>query len=194
MSKTKVAIHQPNFVPWMPYYEKMASVDVFVILTQCQFWYEGYQRRFNHLGKWYTMPVSRGHLEDKIIDKKYVDPARNWNKIKCSLGKDGKALSIYDECVGEFLAVSNIAIIMKTMEMLGISTEIAFDYPTEKTKTERLIQLIKMVNGDTYLSGTGSLEYLDVELMADHGITVEWQDRKNNSKFGEISTVQWLNK
>lgn len=32
-----VSIHQPNFVTWYPFFEKVAQSDVFVIMSHCQF-------------------------------------------------------------------------------------------------------------------------------------------------------------
>ena len=32
-----LAIHQPNFFPWWPYFEKIEQADMFVFLTHCQF-------------------------------------------------------------------------------------------------------------------------------------------------------------
>ena len=68
----RVSIHQPNFVPWYPFFQKIKEVDIFVILKECQFEKNGYQNRFNFNDKWYTMSVKKG-LEP-IRDKVYIDP------------------------------------------------------------------------------------------------------------------------
>ena len=79
----KIAIHQPNFMPWYPFFEKIRSADVFVILTHCQFEKNNFQNRFNMLDRWNTMSVNKG-LEP-IQNKKYLEPQRDWNKIKENL-------------------------------------------------------------------------------------------------------------
>ena len=43
----RVSIHQPNFVPWYPFFQKIKEVDKFIILKECQFEKNGYQNRFN---------------------------------------------------------------------------------------------------------------------------------------------------
>jgi hypothetical protein len=43
-------------------------------------------------------------------------------------------------------------------------------------QTERLLALCRHVGARRYLSGNAAKEYLDTELLARHGIEVEWQD------------------
>ena len=66
----RISIHQPNFVPWYPFFQKIKEVDVFVILKECQFEKNGYQNRFNFNNKWYTMSVKKGLelMRDKFFD------------------------------------------------------------------------------------------------------------------------------
>ena len=64
-----VAIHQPNFIPWLPFFDKMAAADVFVILSECQFEKNGFQNRFQRNG-WNTMSVASGLAP--IREKQYV--------------------------------------------------------------------------------------------------------------------------
>ena len=78
-----VTIHQPNFVPWYPYFQKIEQADVFVLLGNCQFEKNGYQNRFYLKDKWNTLSVKKG-LE--LINKKYyIDPIKDWSKIKNSI-------------------------------------------------------------------------------------------------------------
>ena len=56
-----VAIHQPNFLPWMGYFWKIAHVDRFVFLDNVQFSKGSYQNRVKVKGPqgphWMTIPV-----------------------------------------------------------------------------------------------------------------------------------------
>ena len=96
-----VAIHQPNFFPWWPFFEKIQQADLYVCLTHCQFEKNGYQNRFDYNNKWYTMSVNKG-LES-IRDKVYVDPKENWDRIKNSLPEYKSVLNELDTCIGESL-------------------------------------------------------------------------------------------
>lgn len=148
----KVAIHQPNFVPWYPYFYKMAMVDKFILLKYVQFEKNNYQNRFHIEDKWITKPVKGGM--DLIAYKQYVD-----NSPLYELNKEW------------------ISIIKKT---LGISADlidepIAFMQREYTNKTQRIIDLVKWVGGDTYITNPDAKnKYLDEDLMRSQGINIEY--------------------
>ena len=146
----KVAIHQPAFIPWFPFFYKMAQSDFFVLLEHCQFEKNGYQNRCEVRGKWWTLPVKSGlvPLKDK-------------------------------ECVnGQTLVGVNYLWIMAIAQTLGIpSTKVVFDFETEKKGTERLIEICKTYVATHYLTNPQAQEkYLDrsafererIEILACH--------------------------
>ena len=73
MSKVKIAAHQPNLVPWMPFFYKMAMCDYFIILDEVQFEKNNYQNRFRFKDRWVTNPIRHGM--DLIKDKVYTNGA-----------------------------------------------------------------------------------------------------------------------
>lgn len=146
-----ISIHQPNFFPWYPFFQKIELADKFVILQNCQFEKNNFQNRFNKDGKWYTMSVNKG-LEP-IIEKKYVFFQRDWMNIKKGLPKYRKILDLFDDCLSENLSETNSNVILKIVDLLKIDTEIIFDYPTNLKSTERLVDISIKNNATTYLSG-----------------------------------------
>ena len=97
----RIAIHQPNFLPWYPFFQKIKEVDRFVILKECQFEKNNYQNRFNFNDRWHTMSVNKG-LEP-IIEKTYLNPENDWNKIKVNLFEYENTLNLFDGCVSDNL-------------------------------------------------------------------------------------------
>ena len=184
----KIAIHQPNFLPWYPFFQKIESVDRFVILTHCQFEKNNFQNRFNLNDRWHTMSVKKG-LE--LINKKlYISPEKDWNKIKINLSEYDDVLSNFDNCIKENLAETNINIIRKMCDLLEIKTDIVIDYPTDFKSTDRLVDLCKYYGGTEYLSGSGGArEYLDTSKFGD--IKVDFQD--NLIKEHSLETIRSLN-
>ena len=151
----RISIHQPNFVPWYPFFQKIKEVDVFVILKECQFEKNGYQNRFNFNDRWYTMSVKKG-LEP-IRDKVYIEPKKNWDRIKNSLPEYKSVLNELDKCIGESLSETNYCIIDKFCNMLDIDTLLEIDYPTPLKSTNRLVDICVQFGASEYLSGIGGI-------------------------------------
>lgn len=169
-----ISIHQPNFFPWYPFFQKIKSVDKFVILTHCQFEKNGYQNRFNFNDNWYTMSVKKG-LEP-IKDKIYLNPKNDWDRIKSRLPKYKSILNEFDDCIFDVLEKTNIFIINRLCEMLNITTEIVTDYPTEYKSTRRLIDICNRHDATEYISGIGAKDYLDEKLFKENGINISYQE------------------
>lgn len=127
----------------------MAMADIFIILGNVQFEKNNYQNRYllNEKNAWVTKSVSSGI--DIIRNKKYADE-----------------IPLLD---------LNMAWISCIRMTLGIKTRIVNDYPTTLTKTERLIELIKFHDGDTYITNPSAKDkYLDEDLMRHSDIEIEY--------------------
>jgi len=63
-------------------------------------------------------------------------------------------------------------------EVFDIRVETLFssDLKVPGQSNQRLINLLKAVDGTHYLTGTGSRAYLDEQMFAKEGIAVEWQE------------------
>lgn len=181
----KIAIHQPNFFPWYPYFQKIEESDLFVILKEVQFEKNNFQNRFSINSEWYTMSVEKGLIP--IKNKNYFNPLEDWWKIKSKLSYYKNILDLYDDCISSNLLETNYKIIKKTCNLLDIKTKIVFDYQTSLKSTERLVDICKTFNASVYLSGTSGKNYLDLKLFKN--IKVEFQ--KNHNK---IHTLEILSK
>ena len=179
-----ISIHQPNFVPWYPFFQKIEQCDRFIILTHCQFEKNGYQNRFNFNNNWYTMSVKKG-LEP-INDKVYLNPKNDWDKIKNRLPEYKSILDEFDDCIYDVLEKTNILIINRLCEMLNINTEIVTDYPTELKSNDRLIDLCKKHGATQYLSGVGAKEYIDKDLFNRNGVQLKFQDSIDKKHVLEV--------
>ena len=144
----RVAIHQPNFVPWLPYFYKMAMVDKFIILNQVQFEKNGYQNRYRlSSGKWVTKPVRKG--TELICDKYYTD--------------------------GIPLAEHNIELIQWIKTTLGIATELYMDVVSNSFGSQRLLDNLNYYGATSYITNpAASDKYLDEALLMKAGIDVEY--------------------
>ena len=94
-----VGIHQPNYMPWLGFFDKMRRCDVFVLLDTVPYTKNGYQNRCMIRGAqggfWLTVPViTKGRLgqltKDVEInnrvnwrDKHWKSIAQNYCKARC---------------------------------------------------------------------------------------------------------------
>jgi hypothetical protein len=153
----RIAIHQPNFVPWFPFFYKMAMVDTFILLTHVQFEKNGFQNRFKHKDKWITKSIRSG--VEEIAEKEYTG--------------------------GKKVVDLNTAWIKAIAATLEIDTLITDDGLYHETRaadpTEKLIDIIRTqaryrgVEEITYITSESSKDkYLDENLMRSSGIGIEY--------------------
>lgn len=172
-----VAIHQPNFVPWVPFFRKVQAADLFVILSHCQYCRTAYQNRFRYKDKWHSMSVSNSHSQSETIrEKNYREPRNDWAFIRRKLNHP--LLAELEQHIHTSLLETNVAIIQHLMKRLGITTPVAFDYPTELAATERLADICRHYGATKYLSGRSGGDYMDLGVFERLGIGVEFQQVK----------------
>jgi hypothetical protein len=177
----KIAIHQPNFFPWLPFFLKMQAADKFVILNHCQFEKNNYQNRFFYRDSWQTMSVHKGL--DSIISKKYVNPIEDWSKIKKRLFDKSLLMNKFDHCITENLAITNSNLISAVASELKISTDILFDSETDLKSTDRLIWICKNLGADVYIAGSGGKNYMDLKKFEEANIEVIFQETSDQEKI-----------
>lgn len=181
--KKVIAIHQPNFCPYEGYFQKMEQADKFILMSECQFEKNGYQNRFKHDGKWYTMSINQALVP--IKEKHYANPETDWYKILDQF----PILNKLNIKPNRHLLSMNLRIIMSAAHKLGITTELGFDFPTKNRSTERLIEIVKYHRGTHYLSGMSGRNYMDMKLWEEAKIEVIFQDESTISKKSLIQIL-----
>lgn len=176
---TVVTIHQPSFLPWMPFFDKVRSADTYVVLSECQYEKNGYQNRFFYRGKWHTLSVNKGM--EPIKNKRYVNPYNDWEKIKLNLPDKAHVLSQFDGLISDSLLLTNVAIIKHCLKLLGIDTAVVHDQATTLTGTDRLVDICRYYGADVYLSGPSGKNYMDTALFDRAGIAVRYSDSADSS-------------
>jgi hypothetical protein len=175
-----IAIHQPNFMPWYPFFQKLKAADIFVILSHCQYRKNYFQNRFNIGAAWYTMSVKKG--TDLIVNKQYANSIIDWNNIKSKLPQYSEDLQVFDGCITETLNDTNTQIIKTIAELLNIQTTIVQDFATPLTSTKRLIEICKNYEATTYLSGPCGSQYMDIDMFKANNIAVNFQNESDQLK------------
>lgn len=173
-----VAVHQPNYLPYLGFFHKMALADVFVLYDTAQFSKNDFHNR-NRIktprgAAWLTVPVHRAGL--RPIGEVAVDGTKQWaeNHRRTLLTNYAKAkhlrpiLETLEEVYRQTwdrLASLNESLIRILAGELGIGTKVlrasSLDVPEGLSPSERLAEITRRVGGDAYLSGGGGLDYLE---------------------------------
>ena len=77
-----VSVHQPQFLPWLGYFDKIARSDCFVVLDTVQFKKNEFQNRNKILTptgpQWLTVPVE--YKFPMRIDEVPINKRANWRR------------------------------------------------------------------------------------------------------------------
>jgi hypothetical protein len=192
----KVGIHQPNFMPWMGYFNKIHRSDIFVIIDDVQFAKGSVCNRCkikNNMGEevWLTVPVRPENGSASTFNEmKIAEPAwhhKALNLLKASYIKAPYFNTYYPVIENLFkkeynsLAEMNITLIRFFCDSLHINTPIYIQsqIPEEFGKKNDLnLGITKHFKGDIYLSGGGAKKYNDHDLFLQQGVSIEYQEYK----------------
>jgi len=200
-----VAVHQPQYLPWLGYFDKIDRADIFVLLDNVQFKKNEWQNR-NRIktaqgAQWLTVPVR--HKFSQLINQVKINDKDKWqHRQRQAIISNYKKASywylleeFFEEIFAskwQYISQLNIHVVKKLAELLGITTPIFVaselgEFPEDPDG--RLIALAKHFDADTYLAGGGGREYMNMEKYAESGIEVIFQEYKHpvyNQLFGDF--------
>ena len=180
MADRVVACHQPNFLPWLGFFAKIARADVFFLLDDVQFtqganrhnWTSRVRIGAANGPMWLSLPVRRsGEGRQLILDLK-TDSQSGWlPKMLKTLDESYRKAPHSAECLPPIIEIlkhhqgsvceTNVALMGGICQMLGLRTTIirSSQRPVEGNATARLVNLTRLANGTVYLSGDGADDY-----------------------------------
>lgn len=191
MSLTTVAIHQPQYLPWLPYLAKASACDIFVYLDNVQYQQRGVQNR-NQIktatgATWLTVPV-RASREHAICETP-IDNTQAWRQKHLASIQQAYARAPYKaqldcglrqliEQDWEFLSELNIAITEWMFEQFGVQSQRirASQLHTVGAKDDLMIDICKRLGADIYLSGNGAKAYQDERKFEAAGVKLRYFD------------------
>jgi len=176
-----VAIHQPNFFPWLGYFNKIARADVFIVLDNAQFpktggtWMNRVRIVVNGRPAWLTMPVVRTYHGVRSVHEMQINNALPWrsrvlNAVRDSYGRAPHFKAVFGFLADVFanptdnLAEFNLTAIRTVAEALGLNPVklvLGNSLGVEGKSTDLLVAMVKAVGGTTYLCGGGAGDYQD---------------------------------
>lgn len=192
-----VAIHQPQYFPWLGYLAKMASVDQFIFMDAVQLEKRSYMLRNRIVdpdGQIRYLNIScdkRNHYERQYRDIETKDFAEWTGRQKGVLISAYKRCEHFDEIWNQIMPIFSedhrllcdvtIHSVNILRDILGIKTPLILQSELKvggNLKREKLILgLCKAVGADVYYAGRGaSMQYLNIEECRSEGVHVIYQD------------------
>jgi hypothetical protein len=191
-----VAIHQPNFFPWLGYFDKIARSDVFILLDHVQFQKTGgtWSNRVKLLqggeARWVTAPILRQFHGVLAVGEMEFQPDGLWREKVIKSLVTNYARTPYFRDVMDFLEPlirnpeGNIAryngrAIKAIAQYLGLPIE-KFRWSSEMVvdgrASEMLISLTRAVGGTAYMCGGGAEGYQEDATFAAAGVGLIYQN------------------
>jgi hypothetical protein len=188
-----VAAHQPHYLPWSGYFDKMDRVDAFILLDTVQFkkneWQNRNRFRTPEGWHWVTVPVRHDH--GQTIAEVRIDPDQpRWahkheQALRTDYGAAAHSAPVLDRLSSlwdrswELLCDLNIATVEALADLLDVATPRHLASRMESTPDDaddRLISLCRQLGADAYLAGPDGPSYMDMERWEGAGIRVEVQE------------------
>jgi hypothetical protein len=186
-----LAAHQPNYLPWLGFFHKMARCDVFVLLDSVQYARRSYTARclVKHPdGKkhWLSVPVLKTGRYGQRISEVELHRHEPWqhdhrrtleacySRAPYFAGQRWLLELAYDR-QWDSLCEMNSALIVEFAKRLNLGPRIVklSDLGIVAHSTELLIAICRQLGADAYRSGPSGKKYLDQEKFSNAGIRLD---------------------
>ena len=200
-----VAIHQPNFFPWLGYFNKLARADIFILMDNVQFpkkgggWGNRVQLIINGQPAWVTMPIVRAYHGTRLVRDIQINNSTLWREqllktIQTNYARApffSQIFPIFKNLINnptDNLAAYNETAIRPIAKAIGLDTSrlvIGSTLDVAGERTDLLISMTRAVGGTAYLCGGGADSYQENDKFAQAGIELIYQ------QFQHPAYPQW---
>lgn len=186
-----VSIHQPDYISYLGFFYKISKADTFVFLDDCQF-------SNDNMHHWNRIKTPQGECRLKVPVIQHLGDPINRVASRDSLGwkeKHLKTISMnyskakhFEDFYPKFeelllkdypsIAEMNIAINTEICKGFGFNTKLlrSSEMDINTVREERVIDIVKLCGGDTYISGHGAKAYQVDEHFSEKGIKLVYTD------------------
>ncbi len=184
---------QPSYIPWKGYFHQIQKSDIFVFLDDVQYdkhsWRNRNKIKTSNGLIWLTVPVLTKNRFGQSIMEVQINNRNNWRKKHLKaihmnymkapfFNKHKEFLASVYEREWKLLVDLDIYLTVEISKLLGIKTNFirASEMQLKQDKIHRLIDLCKILNIDTYLTGPLARNYLTAEMFEKEGLKLEFQE------------------
>lgn len=185
-----VSIHQPAYLPWLGYLDRIYRSDVFIFLDTVQFERNSFTNR-NRIKTangpiWLTIPtLLQGH-SSKTIQEMEIDELRDWRQkhlrsLEQSYRRAPAFEGRFERLRDQYPSTSMLADFCFSqlkfwLDELDIKTMVvrSSELKVSGAKSDLVLSLCRSVGGSTYLSGPQGRNYLDENSFAEAAVSIQY--------------------
>ena len=205
---TNVVISQSMLFPWVGMLEQMLLADVFIHYDDVQFSKGSFTNRVQLKTEsgslWMTVPLM-DHKFGQAINEVRVQPSEKWiskhlDSLELSFAGApyaSEAINLASEVYSkEYQDIGSLSrhSMLSLADYYGLleHTDLidAASLNIDGSGSERVLEIVKAVNGSCYISGHGAINYLHHDLFEQAGIEVAYMDYKRikyTQNYGEFN-------
>lgn len=190
-----VVIHQPDFLPYLGFFDRLLQADIYVVLDTVQYvngssnsWMNRDKIKTPKGEQWLTVCVNKAPRETSI-QQIYLLEDNKWREHNLNLIRENYRKAQYFNEIfpyieqlykinAEKMMDFNFASIKMLMELFDIEIDIKFasELPAKGKNNELVIDIVKCLGCRRYLSGVGAKDYYKPEPYNRAGVEVVWQN------------------
>ena len=200
-----IAIHQPEFMPWLGFFDKMMRADKYVIFDHVQFKKRYFENR-NRIKRdeqtvWLSAPVKTKGKYLQPINEVAIDNSTPWQKRMWETIRHGYSKSPYFSLFAEeieqlimkqeyqMLMDFNLACICWFRKVLTIENPVVFSSRlgvADYKASDLIREICKRMDAQRYLCGPSGKDYLNEDDFRREGIEIVWQEFQH-PKYPQLS-------
>lgn len=199
----KVAILQPNYIPWKGYFDLINMVDEFVIFDEVQYTKKDWRNR--NLIKtpqglqWLTIPVTVAHQQQRIYEVHVADQywrEKHWRSLCINYAKArhfstfapifediylGRSTSNLRDILVEFMQAINAILGIETR--MTLSTTIP---QTTESRLERIREILLHTGAQLFINGPKARSFMPDHAFADDHIAIQWMSYEGYAPYEQV--------
>lgn len=189
----KIAILQPNYIPWKGVFDLINKVDVFVFFDDVQYTKKDWRNRnlikTSNGATWLTVPVLTKGVRDQLINEARIDSNVNWQskhyKAIVAAYKKAPFFSEYEHILDEIYLKNKWELIADldvfSTKLLAKELGIEADWVLSSTlnvsgskEGERVVNICDKLGCDYFINGPAAKPFMDQGVFDKAGITLDY--------------------
>jgi len=189
-----VVIHQPDFLPYLGFFDRLMKADVYVVFDNVQYvrssrgWTSRDKIKTKNGEKWISVSTQKAP-RNTAINQILLVKDDEWRKNNLNLIRENyRGSPFYEEIFPyieelyqyrcERMMDFNLQSIQMLINLFDIRIDIVFasELKPEGQNNSLIIDIMKKLGCTKYLSGVGARDYYVPELYEQAGIEVIWQE------------------